>query len=811
MKKKRLIKAGILTAVFLAAIVISSLIINRGTDDLIFDLGDPTLPRISFTVEGKDVNILAGYVDDMDITAMRDTITPLDKNGTLQMKLEKDGNQIQSVNYEVCSLNGEDVYLKDEVKDLSQNTVILDLSGALKANVTEAVLKVTLKVGKKSINYYTRIVRPDDLSIGKCLDFANDFHTETFNKDNEDKLSAYLEPNEEGDNTTLQTVTIHSNSSQVTWGNIKPQISSKVEWSIKESNTVYTSLLATYQVTAVGDGGEVETFNIKEFFRVRYSGDEVYLLDYNRSMNQVFNGNKKVLSSDGILLGIAPPGIPYQTNKDGTIVSFVQERDLWTYNKEKDELSLVFSFGNREGHDVRGRYDQHEVRIISMEDNGSTAFAVYGYMNRGSHEGEVGVDIYYFDVEKNAVEEKAFIPSNKSFAIAEDELGKMVYYSHERQMLYVLTGGKLYQVDLNKHKQKVLAKNLEEGQYVASNDGHLLAYQVSGTIENAKQIVILNLKSGKERKVEAKEGESVRPLGFVSDDFIYGCQKPSDKGKTVAGDDILPMYKLEIINDKGKVVKTYASDGIYISDILIEQNLVTLNRVTKAGNIYTGTQQDFITNNEEVKKSKITLDAYSTDLKEKQMRLTFADGLTNLSPKILRPKQIMLDKPVTIAFADKVKADKYYVYGMGELIEIYDNATYAIQKAEQVSGVVISADQSYIWEKGNRDLVYDTGAEPFKKADGQTSFQACEKQMEKYKAKKVNLTGCTLDQVLYVINKGMPMIAMTDPGHAILITGYSTTDVTYIDPDDGQKHTVGMSDMETMVNGSGNTFIGYVK
>lgn len=66
------------------------------------------------------------------------------------------------------------------------------------------------------------------------------------------------------------------------------------------------------------------------------------------------------------------------------------------------------------------------------------AFAVYGYMNRGNHEGEVGVGIYYFDINKNAIEEKAFIPSTKSFAIAEDELGKMVYYNHGQEMLYVL-------------------------------------------------------------------------------------------------------------------------------------------------------------------------------------------------------------------------------------------------------------------------------------------------------------------------------------------------------------------------------------
>ena len=64
MKKKRWIKAGILTGVFLIAIVISSLLTNRGTADLTVDLSEPSLPRISFSVQGKNVNALAGYVNE---------------------------------------------------------------------------------------------------------------------------------------------------------------------------------------------------------------------------------------------------------------------------------------------------------------------------------------------------------------------------------------------------------------------------------------------------------------------------------------------------------------------------------------------------------------------------------------------------------------------------------------------------------------------------------------------------------------------------------------------------------------------------
>ena len=74
-------------------------------------------------------------------------------------------------------------------------------------------------------------------------------------------------------------------------------------------------------------------------------------------------------------------------------------------------------------------------------------------------------------------------------------------------------------------------------------------------------------------------------LGFVNGDFIYGKMKSEDAGKKASGESITPMYELEIRNSKNKKVASYSfvDKGIYISDILIDDNMVTLNRVEKAG------------------------------------------------------------------------------------------------------------------------------------------------------------------------------------------------------------------------------------
>ena len=59
------------------------------------------------------------------------------------------------------------------------------------------------------------------------------------------------------------------------------------------------------------------------------------------------------------------------------------------------------------------------------------------------------------------------------------------------------------------------------------------------------------------------------------------------------------MYELEIRDVENKAVKNYSAEGTFISDILVEENLVTINRVVKNEDVYHATSPDYITNNEE--------------------------------------------------------------------------------------------------------------------------------------------------------------------------------------------------------------------
>ena len=836
MIKKIAVRASVLTAVFIMAVIVFSYLTNRGNTDMSADMDGATLPRISFVTEGYEINSIPGYKNDMEIPSMRDTLTPVE-NREIELHLEKYDTQVQKMTWQVFTLDGEKCLQQETLKEIGDvETLKLKGDGILDE---ERVLKVTLHLENEDVYYYTRIRNQEGCNYKTCLDFANTFHERAMKKEQTDELEPYLETTSDGAVSTYQTVTIHSDLNHVVWGELRPQVAGDVLWEVKECNETYTSILLTYRVRCAGVSDNLEAlYTVKEFFRVRVVGDKQYLMDYNRTMTQNFDGTTKALGSKGILLGIAPVDLEYQINSEGTIVSFVQNNELWNYDKDADEMSLVFSFADAENVDIRNFYDRHEIHIVSVDQVGNTTFTVSGYMNRGTHEGETGVAVYYFDSEKNSVAEKAFVPSSKGYYVMKEELGKYVYYSNKSEMLYVMMDGTLYSVDMEEDTREVLVRGLENGQYTASQDGHLLAYQgIGGKVNESEKITVLNLQTGDSFEIDAENGEYLKPVGFIKDDFAYGTLKSEDGGQTLAGQSVYPMYKLQIINQKQEIVKTYEVADVYLLDGYINDNMLQLNRVAKNGNIYMAITPDYITNNEEQAESNIKLESYTEDTRQKVMRLTYEDGIKDSNAKLLKPKQVLFDKSMTIRFDESTMDGKYYVYALGELQGVYERASYAVIKANEVNGVAVSSRQAYVWERGNWPSVYEVeNMTEFQMEEGETAMAACLQQMLQKEGKTadvvkelnagkspetilstyiggegLDLTGCTTEEILYTISCETPVIAMFENGHTVLVIGYNKTNIAYLDPADGKRYSVTFAEMESKVGASGNTFIGYVK
>lgn len=784
---------------------------TRGNDDMMTDIGNAVLPRVYFTVDGYSVNSLNAYAEEMDITTMRDAITPV-TGKKVTMNLDTDEMDVTSVDYAVYTLDGKKKLSEDKISKVNDQ---MDLTFDQEILTEERMLVITLHADNKSIYYYTRIVNPTDFNLTDCMDYIYNFHENALDKVENVGIGAALEQDDEDANSSFAHVTIHSSYDQVTWGNLAPQVTGGERWKITETNSTYTSVLLEYDVSCTGEENDNDVYMVREFFRVRKNNGQMYLLNYDRTMEQIFDASKNVLSEKGIRLGITDPDVQYVVSDDGKIAAFVQADELWNYDRDQDQMSLLFSFRDAENADVRNKISDHKIQILHMDKKGNTTFSVSGYMNRGEHEGYVGVAIYYYNIETNSIEEKAFVSSNKSAAIAGSELDMLKYYNTKTNKLYMLADGALHEIDIKKDYDEVVLDGLKDGQYVVADDGKWLAYQTGEDVTSSTEVKVMNLADGSEYQVKSAEDECVIPLGFVGDDFVSGLAKISDVGKTISGEQAVAMYQLEIRSDADKVIKTYEGGDYYILSTDIADGMITLNRAKKDGEVYTSVAADYISNNQGKKESNIMLESYVTDLKETQMRLTYADGIKDKSAKILKPKQVVQNDPALPSFGKDVKETGYYVYGTGQLQGNYKTAGEAIRKADSVSGVVVTADGQYVWERGNRYLIYDlsdsqaSAIQDLQSAleSGTSALDAVEKLSDQ---KALELTGCTTEQTLYLINKETPVIGVRNGEPAVILTGYDETHVTYIDASSGESKTVTQDEMDQMMAGSGNAYIGYL-
>ena len=121
-------KILILLAVFIVALFTFSKLTNHETKDLTAGLAAPTLPVVYFEDNGHPLNELHGYVEEMSVISMRDTITPLPENGKLSLRIDPYDNKIKEVSFQIRSLNGDRLVQDGNVQVSGDKTAVTGIS-----------------------------------------------------------------------------------------------------------------------------------------------------------------------------------------------------------------------------------------------------------------------------------------------------------------------------------------------------------------------------------------------------------------------------------------------------------------------------------------------------------------------------------------------------------------------------------------------------------------------------------------------------------------------------------------------------------
>ncbi len=832
-KKSRMNVVMILIAVLILGLLIvagvygyQKLNAEQEIEIIEMELSNPTLPQIAFQEAGYEVNTLQGYTQEMDILTMRDTICPLTPQGYLEVVLKPYENEITQISYQVFSIDGTIVLKEETITEWDDNEVKLNISNVL-PDAQESLIEIELTMEDGSVAYYyTRLITYGSCNLSTNMSFVEMFHetilsqsssiqsTEEVEYETEDSIettentitdssdiviSDYLTSTTSTSGSSLQYVTMASSESDVTWGNLSPTVIGDVSINITECSNLFISVLLEYQVEATDpDTGNVDTYNVEEFLRVGYSSStqSVQLKQYARTINQVLEVEQLVIDESSIDLGITSSDLIYKINETETAVAFVQERTLYLYNGNVNEVVEVFTLEENGEDDSRYTNRDYDINILSIDDNGSISFVAYGYMNRGSNEGQVGTAVYYYDSMLNTVVEKAFVSITTSFAVGASDMSRGMYYSSTQDMIYLIAQGSFYKVSLVEGIQEKLAEEINEDSYVISEDGKFIAYVIE------ESCMILEFETGDTSEIIAAEGSLINPLGFLEHDLIYGVYRDSDNLLDETGSEITPMYKIEICSEEGTLLKTYESDNQYIRDISILDNMITMNLVEVENEEYAYIGQDVITNNEVTASANISIKSYTTEEKLVQQLLSFTltleEAIDVNEIAVVIPQMAYSEETIRISYESESAEEMYYAYAYGQLQIQSTMASDAIKYASENIGAVVNEDMEYVWRSGSRDLTYtvsDYSSYASRISGGESAIEIV---AESASGNVVFYTGCTTEQMCYIINQEQVIAAKLEDDSWILLIGYTGSTMYYLNQN-GVKTSISMDKLDSQV------------
>lgn len=800
-------------------------------------MSEAALPGITLSVDSYEINRLYGYAVRMDPLLMRETITPLSAQPVFDVRITENENTIKRFEYELTDLDGRTVDSGTihalERMENGDKSATVRLQAELETD-TEYLLTMTLVNSQsRKYYYYTRVRVYNNTHLAEHLDFALSFHEAMFSKEDAVEYQRYMESKASSDTTTLARVDIYSSFDLLTWGELTPQVIKEPVPSVTEISSDIAQVVLEYPVQAETGTG-LELYSVRECFRIRYTSNRMYLLNYERTMETIFNPEHFSLSGGEFKLGItSQTEVPYLVNDAGNMAAFVRNRELWYYNFAENTLVKVFSFRQDNTDFVRDSYDNHEVRLLNMDESGNIDFMVYGYMNRGDYEGRMAIVLYRYIRQEGRIEEQVYIPLAQPWQVLKEEVGDFCYRS-SLDIFYFTLYDKLYSYNLTSRQLVVVCEDIGDGGLIYSADADYVAWEERNENGLAETIQVLKLETGEMSEIPAGEGEVIFLLGRIDSNLICGFAEASAITYTAYGTRIDPMYRIRILDPELTILKDYTPrEGTFVTGASVNGNVLTLTLMRPEDGRYRDAGIDSILNMVTEVSEPISVTSRVTELTLTEYYLALPDSfIIEDTPKRSDTLNTVITQDTTVRVEEpETMPQRWYAYSFGEVIGSYPAAGEAVAAADGAVGVVISRNGTVVWERGKKGssaqltvplISSDQSVEAavsmifaYQNVEADTSGLSLADgsiadAFDRYlRAQFLNLKGATLDQVLYYVYMNSPVIAFRDEDSAVLITGYDSQTVTWLDPETGRTVRVTLDDAEKQFSDAGNIYFSY--
>ncbi|MCD8248968.1 MAG: hypothetical protein LUC60_03810 [Lachnospiraceae bacterium] len=829
--KRKIIQYITILLAFLVGAAFMSYTTYMGNRDMTGTMASATLPVAYAEINGQLCNEMHGYVEEMDGAYMKDSVIGISEDHLLSLAIEKYNAQIQDISYEIRSLdmerliqNGEEFETEDDGQYVRFSVELRDL---LDEGEPYLLILIVQTDTQEEVYYYSLLTYLGENYMQECLNFALEFHEVTVQKDTDNNYLNYLEPNGTMSGDSLGYVNIHSRSGPITWGDVNIRQTTEMQITWTEVGTSVCSVVMNYQVENTDTG---EVYQVREAIRIRYTSSRMYLLAYERTADTIFEVGTQLVKDSQIAFGIQSGELNYLKNEEENVVAFVQQGQLWVYDFGQNRLSLVYGFAD--GEDERGLYDAHDFRILSVDESGSMDFLVYGYMNRGNYEGRCGILLCHYDALLNTVEEQFFLGSDRPYETLKEEIGQIAMVSPD-EIAWISYREMILQIDLTDLSLEILAENASESSIRVSDDGTLAAW----TNKEETEICLLNMSSGSTSRIQADDGEKLRALGFMEEDFIYGTARESDICYDEAEQETFPMYRVIIRAQDGSEMREfdYSSMGKYVTEISIVENRIDLSCVEKdEEGSYEEALPEPITYTMETTEDALSLETVYDDVKRNEYYLSYTGTIKSGSMKQPTVKLVLYEDSREIVPGTE-GTDLYLAYGFDGKALGYETLAEAVISAYDSMGSVWQGESRF-WKRGTMQTrVTLSGFDEEEEIAGDTALEKCLQRLLKEEQNYTDvsacraagmsvsgiceqelgeraciLPGCTLEMALWYVDQGVPVLVITGEEDALLIVGYDSSNIVCWDPDSTELQTMGRTDSATEFEEAGNLFFTYI-
>ena len=763
-------------------------------------LAEPQIPVLWAETCGRNMDVMHGYLRDTEADAAADTLILLPADRRLKLTAQGNRLSVTGIRYEIRTTDLTNLIERTELPSAIRREESFTAELAIQNLVrpgNEYRMDIILTTAEKGeIHYFARLAF-DQTGLGtEMAELAEAFSDRNFDYTSARENTTYLESGETGDNTTLGRVNLKSNFTQLTYGNLGLHPAGQADLRFLE----YTGSVGVLErrLIAEGSGTDAPRFEIRENFVMRKGPERLYMMDYTRTMHEIFTGTPGSFEEGRMVLGISEDSALQEVwNQDKTTAAVVAAGDLWALDAEQKRCVKVWSFRSGRNADIRADFPKHGIRVFSCGDDGEILFAVYGYMNRGKREGSCGISLMRYDCGANTVKETAFLPYPGSF---EELSSDMHLLSHlgDNGMLYLKLGGSFCGVDTLSSEYIMICDTLTEGNYAVSATGADIAWQDTEDPFGSPVIHFMNLDTGTKKEISSGEGQVLKPAGFIGRDLVVGIADRENVWVLNGKERELPFSAVEIVDDALDSQAHYEEAGAFVTDVSTEETRIHLSKVVKTGeHSFRTTGTDTIVCNVRPEAAG-TVSSVTTELREKCYVIPLPAALSGESLKATTPMSVSFENSAELDLTETIKfRRKYTAFGHGAPAGTAGSAGEAMREAYDSMGYVRYGGKLFYCRAATASI------RTLRNADAAASRLLEAKEADR----GLDLYGAPFRSVLYFVTAGRPVLGWTGEGSPRLICAYDQTTATVYAPEDGTYERLSTAEAEELFSAGRNDFL----